>query len=109
MKRGMNTKPTRITIMPDYGDTYAWDEDNGAIDLVSCFPDHPQVEEIKKIDSRLERLASRLWEADDLGDRFPWEELHQETEALAGRLAELLKGSGVQVECRRHYNDPQMN
>ncbi|MDQ6965699.1 MAG: hypothetical protein Q9M23_02105 [Mariprofundaceae bacterium] len=103
---GDEDRPKHITIMPDYGNTYAWDEENCAIGIAECFPYHPEIEEIREIESKLEDLAGWLWEADDLGVKFPWRELHREAEAIAERLAGLLQGTGVSVQYRRHFNDP---
>ena len=49
-----------IRIMPDYGGEYVFDEDGGVFDVTSYFEDHPNVEQIRRIESPLYGWASLL-------------------------------------------------
>lgn len=52
--------PQLIRIMPDYGGEYVFDEDGGVFDVTSYFEDHPNVEQIRRIESPLYGWASLL-------------------------------------------------
>ena len=52
--------PQLIRIMPDYGGEYVFGEDGGVFDVTSYFEDHPNVEQIRRIESPLYGWASLL-------------------------------------------------
>jgi hypothetical protein len=93
--------PKMIRIMPDYGPSYASDEDACIYDVADCFSDHPRIAEIREIEDGLYGLASRVdsGEADDNPD-FPWDELNERGLALTRQLTDILKGLRIPVVYR---------
>lgn len=92
--------------MPDYGPSYASDEDSCAFDVTDYFSDHPQIREIREIEDQLYGLACWIdsGEADNNPD-FPWDEFDNKGLKLTKQLAEELKDIPI-VYCI-HYNNPR--
>jgi len=101
-------RPKKIRIMPDYGPSYASDEDGDVFDLSDCFADHPRLAEIKEIEDQLYGLADWINSgAPDNDPEFPWADLDEKGLALAKRLARLLSDLGIPVFYQFHYNNPR--
>jgi len=97
MNENNEPPPTKLLIMPDYDSTYAWDEDGTCMGLDDFFPNHPQLEEIVKLDQKMEVWASWYWDVDDELREFPWAEFYDHGLMLAKRLVELVKDSDIPI------------
>lgn len=87
--------------MPDYGPSYASDEEACVFDVADCFSDHPRIAEIRAIEDELYGLSSWVDSGEADGNpNFPWDDLNKRGPALVKRLADLLKGSGIPVVYR---------
>ena len=98
------SRPTKIIIMADYGNAYAWDEDGLCTDIARYFPDIPEVVAIEK---ELEDWASWFEDADDNDPNFPWDKFHEKGRSLAVRLHQAIKHTGVEVYYDGPCEDPQ--
>lgn len=101
--------PKVITIMPDYGPTYASDESGCAIEVAEEFAHHPNIETIKKIENQLYNLAYEIdsGKADNNPD-FPWQEHEQETQLLTEKLRQALADTGVSIVYEPHFSNPSV-
>jgi len=99
--------PKIIRIMPDYGPTYASDEDHCVFSLTSCFENHPRIEEIRKIEDQLYGLACWIDSGEaDINPDFPWDELDKKGLELTKLLSETLGDTAIPIVYRFHFNNP---
>lgn len=101
--------PKLIYILPDYGPSYANDEDHCALNITSCFDDHPNIAVIRDIEEQLYGLASWLdYELALVDDKsaFPWKEYEKEVFQLAQAMADALGDVGIPIYYRPHFNNP---
>jgi hypothetical protein len=97
-------RPKNITIMADYGDSYAWDEDGASTGLGYYFPEIPEVAEIE---AELKAWSSWFSTAEEFDPNFPWKEFHQKGLNLAYRLHQVIKDTGTPVFYWPPFEDPQ--
>ena len=96
---------SRIRIMADYGDAYAWDQDGVCVGLHYYFP---EIADVKRIEEELETWAGDFWSSRDEDPNFPWEEFHSRGLDLATRLnATLPSEMDVEICYERPWEDPQ--
>lgn len=93
---------TKIKIMADYGDAYAWDQEGVCIGLSYNFPER---EVIAQIEKELEEWSGWFMSNDeDLN--FHWDDFHEKGLALAKRLKEAIRDTGVPVFYEPPFEDP---
>ncbi|MCX6259207.1 MAG: hypothetical protein NTW49_15100 [Bacteroidia bacterium] len=63
-------RPSKIIIMADYEDAYAWDQEDVCIGLGYNFPDIAEVQEIEK---EREDWATWFGQAEANDPDFPWD------------------------------------
>ena len=103
----MEELPKIIRIMPDYGPSYASDEEYCSFDLSGCLIEGVDAAAIQEIEDQLYVLANRIDSGEADGNpNFPWEEIDRRAYALTVQLAVLLKDHPVQVFYRSHFNNP---
>jgi hypothetical protein len=96
---------TKIRIMADYGDAYAWDQDGVNIGLSYNFENLP---EIAAIEEELIRWSGDFWEAEDNDPDFPWEDFHKRGVDLTARLHEAIpRTMNIEISYQRPYEDPK--
>ena len=84
--------------MPHYGPCYASDEDGGIFDVTSIFENHPDIEEIQKIENEFYGLAAWIDSGEpDNNPDFPWQNFNARGLELSRKLASLLKGCGLPI------------
>lgn len=98
--------PTQIRIMPDYGPSYAHDEDGCVFDITSYFEDHPNIEQIQRIESRLYGWASLLETCAMTKQAIPWQRIEGGALALSIELASALGDIGIPIYYCSHYGNP---
>lgn len=95
---------TKIKIMADYGDAYAWDQEGVCIGLSYNFPER---EVITQIEKELEEWAGWFISTTDEDLNFPWDDSHEKGLALAKRLKEAIRDAGIQVFYEPPFEDPK--
>lgn len=95
---------TKIKIMADYGDAYAWDQEGVCIGLSYNFPERAVVSQIEK---ELEEWAGWFMSSIDEGINFPWDDFHEKGLTLAKRLKEVIRDTGIPVFYEPPFEDPK--
>ncbi len=98
--------PTQIRIMPDYGPSYAHDEDGCVFDVTCYFEDHPNIEQIRRIEARLYGWASLLETCVRTNQPIPWQRIEDGAQALTIELATALGDIGIPIYYCSHYGNP---
>ena len=95
---------SKIRIMADYGDAYAWDQDGVNIGLSYNFENLPEIEAIEE---EFIRWSGDFWKAKDNDPDFPWEDFHNRGVDLTARLHEAIpKNINIEICYQRPYEDP---
>lgn len=96
---------SKIRIMADYGDAYAWDQNGFCIGLGYNFPENAQIEGIEQ---ELNKWAGDFGASEDNDPNFPWEVFHRRGLALATRLHKALPPDvDIEICYQRPYEDPK--
>ena len=96
---------TKIRIMADYSDAYAWDQNGVCIALAPNFPDQ---REVAAIERELDAWAGDFAISEDNDPNFPWEEFHARGLALATRLHNAVpEAIGIEICYQGPYEDPK--
>lgn len=99
--------PILIRIMPDYGPSYAEDQNHTVLDISSYFEGHPKIQLIRDLENQLYALAAQIDDGlTDSNPDFPWEKHDKEAFELAKTLAQVLGETGIPVYYRSHFNNP---
>ena len=100
----MRDNLSKIRIMADYGDAYAWDQDGVNIGLSYNFENIPEIEAIEE---EFIRWSGDFWKTENNDPHFPWEEFHKRGVALTARLHEAIpKNLNIEISYNRPYEDP---
>jgi hypothetical protein len=93
--------PLSLDIYPDYGGTYAWDQDGECISITECWPDIPELADLHdKLGAwaeTYERTQSGEQQFIELYDRNDIEGYYARGKVLATELARLLALKRVPV------------
>lgn len=101
----MHDDLTKIRIMADYGEAYAWDQCGTCIGLGYNFEDIP---EIQAIEDDFIKWAGDFWAAEDDDPNFPWEEFHKRGIALTARLNQAIpENIDIEISYSRPDEDPK--
>lgn len=98
--------PQLIRIMPDYGPSYAHDEEGCVFDVTSYFEVHPNIEQIQQIESQLYGWASLLETRAMTEQPIPWQTIEDSALALTIELAAALGDIGIPIYYCSHYGNP---
>ena len=74
--------PQSLNIYPDYGSTYAWDQDGGCVSIAECWPDIPEIADLQ------ERLIA-------------WAETYERTQSGEQPFIELYDRNDIEGYCAR--------
>ncbi|NUN24386.1 MAG: hypothetical protein HUU09_13130 [Candidatus Jettenia caeni] len=95
---------TKIKIMADYGNAYAWDQEGVCIGLSYNFPEREVVAQIEK---ELEEWSGWFISPIDENINFPWDDFNEKGLALTKRLKEVIKDTGIPVFYKPPFEDPK--
>jgi hypothetical protein len=93
--------PLSLDIYPDYGGTYAWDQEGSCTSIADYWPDVPELSDLEEKlvawAETYERIQSGEQQFIELYDRNDMEGYYARGKVLANELARLLAPKGVSV------------
>ena len=92
--------------MPDYGPSYVRDEEGCVFDVISYFEDHPNIEQIRRIESQLYGWASLLETCAMTNQPIPWQRIEDGAQTLTIELAAAQGDIGIPIYYCSHYGNP---